>query len=137
MCSFLPFFLPKSADFSTKGKCLLIKGSSTKNLEDHQKCHFWYPPNRQKRAKIDFLGYQKWHFRWSASDETCWDHPGHQKITHIDNGPGPGRNYGETAILHILHILASFLQCKTAIFSNRLLCVILLSITLKNFGGLT
>ena len=21
-----------------------------------------------------------------------------QKMTHIDNGPGPGRNYGETAI---------------------------------------
>ena len=34
-----------------------------------------------------------------------------KKITHIDNGPG--RNYGETVILHIL---ASFLECKTAIF---------------------
>ena len=37
-------------------------------------------------------------------------------MTHIDNGPGPGWNYGETAILHILHILASFLECKKAIF---------------------
>ena len=56
-----------------------------------------------------------------------------KKMTHIDNGPGPGRNYGETAILHILHILASFLECKTAIFSNRSLRVILLSITLNFF----
>ena len=39
-------------------------------------------------------------------------------MTHIDNEPGPGRNYGETAILHILHILASFLEYKKAIFSN-------------------
>ena len=54
-------------------------------------------------------------------------------MTHIDNEPGPGRNYGETAILHILHILASFLECKTAIFSNRSLRVILLSITLNFF----
>ena len=54
-----------------------------------------------------------------------------KKMTHIDNGPSPGRNYGETAILHIL---ASFLECKTAIFSNRSLRVILLSITLKIFG---
>ena len=37
-------------------------------------------------------------------------------MTQIDNGPCPGRNYGETAILQILHILASFLECKTAIF---------------------
>ena len=29
------------------------------------------------------------------------------KFAHIDNGPGPGRNYGET---DILHILASFLR---------------------------
>ena len=27
--------------------------------------------------------------------------PGHQKMTHIDNGPGPGRNYGETAVFTI------------------------------------
>ena len=39
-----------------------------------------------------------------------------KKMSHIDNGPSPGRNYGETAILQILHILASFLECKTAIF---------------------
>ena len=39
-----------------------------------------------------------------------------KKMSHIDNGPSPGQNYGETAILQILHILASFLECKTAIF---------------------
>merc|ERR1712208_188533 len=39
-----------------------------------------------------------------------------KKMSHIDNGPSPGRNYGEAAILQILHILASFLECKTAIF---------------------
>ena len=37
-------------------------------------------------------------------------------MSHIDKGPSPGWNYGETAILQILHILASFLECKTAIF---------------------
>ena len=37
-------------------------------------------------------------------------------MSHIDNGPSPGQNYGETAILQILHILASFLECKTPIF---------------------
>ena len=26
-----------------------------------------------------FGGYQKWHFQWPAINETCWDHPGHQK----------------------------------------------------------
>ena len=36
-------------------------------------------------------------------------------MTRIDNGPGPDRNYGETDILHILHILASFLECKKVI----------------------
>ena len=39
-----------------------------------------------------------------------------KKMSHIDKGPSPGWNYGETAILQILHILASFLECKTAIF---------------------
>ena len=39
-----------------------------------------------------------------------------KKMSHIDNGPSPGQNYGETAILQILHILASFLECKTPIF---------------------
>ena len=39
-----------------------------------------------------------------------------KKMSHIDNGPSPVRNYGETAILQILHILASFLECKTPIF---------------------
>ena len=63
-----------------------------------------------------FGGYQKWHFQWPAINETCWDHPGHQKMSHIDNGPSPSRNYGETAILQILHIFVSFLECKTAIF---------------------
>ena len=39
-----------------------------------------------------------------------------KKMSHIDNGPSPSRNYGETAILQILHIFVSFLECKTAIF---------------------
>ena len=37
-------------------------------------------------------------------------------MTQIDNGPSPDRNYGKMAILQMLHILASFLECKTAIF---------------------
>ena len=39
-----------------------------------------------------------------------------KKMSHIDNGPSPSRNYRETAILQILHIFVSFLECKTAIF---------------------
>ena len=39
-----------------------------------------------------------------------------KKMSYIDNGHSPGRNYGEMTILQILHILASFLECKTAIF---------------------
>ena len=35
---------------------------------------------------------------------------------NIDNGPGPGRYKGETVILQMLHILASILECKSAIF---------------------
>ena len=27
-----------------------------------------------------------------------WECPGHQKMTYSDNGPGPGRNYRETAV---------------------------------------
>ena len=50
------------------------------------------------------------------------------KMSHIDNGPSPGRNYGETAILHILHILALFLECKTPFFSNCSSNINLLSI---------
>ena len=37
-------------------------------------------------------------------------------MSHIDNGPSPSRNHGEMAVLQILHILASFLECKMAIF---------------------
>ena len=32
---------------------------------------------------------------------TWWDRKGHQKMTHIDNGPGPGWNYRETAVFTI------------------------------------
>ena len=38
-----------------------------------------------------------------------------KKMSHIDNRPSPSRYYGETAILQILHIFVSFLECKTAI----------------------
>ena len=34
-------------------------------------------------------------------NEIWWDCLGHQKMTHIGNGPGPGRNYGETAVFTI------------------------------------
>ena len=33
-----------------------------------------------------------------------------KKMSHIDNGHSPGQNYGETAILQILHIFVSFLS---------------------------
>ena len=29
-----------------------------------------------------------------------WDR--HKKMTQNDNGPGPGRNYGETAVFYVL-----------------------------------
>ena len=35
---------------------------------------------------------------WTLFNETWWDCPGHQKMTQNDNGPGLGRNYGETAV---------------------------------------
>ena len=34
-------------------------------------------------------------------NEIWWDCLGHQKMTHIGNGPGPGRNYGETAVFTV------------------------------------
>ena len=59
---------------------------------------FGTPQIAKNAQNWQFGGYQKWHFQWPGIDETCWDHPGHQKMTHIDNGPGPGRNYGETTV---------------------------------------
>ena len=31
-------------------------------------------------------------------NKTWWDRPDHKKMNHNDNGPGLGRNYGETAV---------------------------------------
>ena len=56
-----------------------------------------------------------------------------KKMSHIDNGPGPCRNYGKTAILHILHNLASCSECKKAIFLNAWQWIVTLSITLRFF----
>ena len=56
-----------------------------------------------------------------------------KKMSHIDNGSSPSQNDGETAILQMLHIFVSFLECKTAIFSNCSPNVNLLSITLNFF----
>ena len=34
-------------------------------------------------------------------NEIWWYRLGQQKMTNIDNGPGPGRNYGETAVFTV------------------------------------
>ena len=73
----------------------------------------------------DFGGTKKWHFRWSSIDETCWDHPGHQKN---DNGPGPGRIYGETAVFTFCRKAENgpkirFFQKKNLNFAKRLIFI--------------
>ena len=35
---------------------------------------------------------------WTVVNETWWDHPGHQKVTNINNGLGPGWKYEGTAV---------------------------------------
>ena len=44
------------------------------------------------------LHYNKYPYFWTVFTETWWDHPGHQKMTQNDNGPGPGWRYGETVV---------------------------------------
>ena len=78
---------------------------------------FLVPPKLPKTPKIGNLGGTK-NVTSSGLGLTklVGTIPVTKKMSHIDNGPSPGQNYGEMALLQILHILAPFLECKTPIF---------------------
>ena len=66
-------------------------------------CHFGPVPNR----------YYKNSLFCTMVNENWWDRPGHKKMTHFGTRPGPGCNYGETAV---------FTFCRKADFAQKSLC---------------
>ena len=98
ICMVITIFVNRAYHQNARGYNIPIWTTPNRNFCFRARGHFLRLTPVFGRFGLVSLHKYKYPKFWTVFNETLWKRPSQQKMTQNDNGPGLGRNYGETAV---------------------------------------